>query len=294
MRDNLALEASSLSFTTILAMVPALTIVLSVFAVVPAFAGMRDALKDFAAANFMPVFTDAINNYVGTLVENAGKLTATSILAFLVVALFLVRAIDFSINRIWRGGRRKFSQTLSIYWTLLTLGPLSVGLIVWITSKVIAYAVTSGGVVGVPLLAVYFIFPVLIEIVLVSALFLIVPTVGVRLQDAVIGAVLVTVLFEISKKLFSIFVLQFSNYQALYGALAALPVFMIWIYINWWLVLIGAEFTATLGIVRSGAGGSVPKFMVYLASMTGDTFGSERIRSVRRKPSITIKVSKKS
>ncbi|MDY6321734.1 MAG: YihY family inner membrane protein [Succinivibrio sp.] len=292
-RDGLGLEASALSFTSILALIPALTVVLSVFAVVPSFQGVREALKQFASKNFMPVFTEQVGNYVGDLVEHAAKLTVTSTLVFFVIALLLVRSIDFSLNRIWRGGRRKFGQTMAIYWTLLTLGPLAVGLIIFITSKVIAYAAASGGVVGVPLLIAYFVFPVLIEIIVITALFLVVPAVQVRLQDALLGAVFVTVLFEISKKIFSVFVLNFSNYQMVYGALAALPVLMVWIYINWWIVLLGAEFTATLGVVRSGMGDEVPPFMVYLANITGSTLGSENAIKVRRKAAINIKVSKR-
>ncbi|MBQ9273376.1 MAG: YihY family inner membrane protein [Succinivibrio sp.] len=292
-RDGIGLEASALSFATILALIPALTVVLSIFAVIPTFSDVRESLKGFAATNFMPVFSDTVNSYVGTLVTHAGKLTATSSIVFFIIALMLIRSIDFSLNRIWRGGRRKFGQTVAIYWTLLTLGPLAVGLIVWITSKVLAYAFTTGGVVGIPLLVAYFIFPIIIEIVLVTALFLIVPSVTVRFQDALLGAVLVTALFEISKKLFSIFVLNFSSYEALYGAIAALPVFMIWIYIDWWLVLLGAEFTATLGIVRSGTGENIPSFMVYLANITGSTLGADSIADTRHRAAINVRISKK-
>ena len=181
---------------------------------------------------------------------------------------------------------------LAIYWTLLTLGPLSVGMVIWLTTKVMAFAF-SNGVVGVPLLMAYFIFPIIIEIVVVTALFVVVPAVNVRIQDAFLGAVLVTVSFEISKKIFSAFVLNFSNYEALYGALAAIPVLMIWIYINWWIVLLGAEFTATLGIVRTGVSEDVPSFMVYLANVTGSTLGSDSIAQPKRKALINIKVSKK-
>ena len=106
-RDGIAQEASALSFTSILALVPALTVILSIFAVIPSFAEARDSLKKFASQNFMPVFSDAINNYVGSLVEHAGKLTATSTLVLFVISLMLVRSVDHSLNRIWRGGHRK-------------------------------------------------------------------------------------------------------------------------------------------------------------------------------------------
>ena len=290
-RDNVGLEASALAFTSILALVPAAAVVLSVFAMIPSFQGVRDALKQFAAQNFMPVFNETISNHLGSLIEHAGKLTITGSVDFFIIALLLVRSVDKSFNRIWRGGRRKLGSTVAIYWTLLTLGPLSVGLIIWITSKVFAYAALSGGVVGIPMVIAYFVFPVLIEMIVTVATFMIVPAAVIKVQDALLGAAFVTVFLEISKKLFSVFVLNFSGYQVAYGALAAIPVLMLWIYINWWIVLVGAEFTATLGAVRSGICEGIPSFMVYLANITGSTLGSDNAIPVRSKASIRIKVT---
>ncbi len=290
-RDSVGLEASALAFTSILSLVPAVTVVLSVFAMIPSFQGVRDALKLFAAQNFMPVFNETISNNMGVLLQHAGKLTLTGSVVFFLIALMLVRSVDKSFNRIWRGGARKIGSTVAIYWTLLTLGPLSIGLVVWITSKVFAYAALSGGVVGIPMVLAYFVLPVFIELIVTTAVFMIVPAVMVKIQDALLGAALVTIFLEISKKVFSVFVLKFSNYEVAYGALAAIPVMMLWVYINWWIILVGAEFTATLGAVRNGIWEGIPNFMVYLANMTGSTLGSERVIQVRRKASIRIKVA---
>lgn len=292
-RDAIAKEAASLSFTSILALVPALTVVLLVFAIIPSFEGVRESLKNFATTNFMPVFSEAVNDYVGTLVDHAGKLTATSTIFLFLISLFLVRSVDSSLNRIWRGGKRKFGSIVAIYWTLLTLGPISVGTIIYLTSKVLAYASLNGPSLGLPLVVAYFIFPIIIEFAVITALFIIVPSVNVKCQDAVLGAVLVTVSLEISKKVFSVFVLNFSTYEAIYGAFAVLPVLMIWIYINWWIVLLGAEFTATLGSIRGGTSENIPDLMVYLANVTGSTLGSDSLIKPKRKPLINIKVSKK-
>lgn len=291
-RDSLGLEASALAFTSILALVPAATAILSVFALFPSFMGVKEALKQFASQNFMPVFNETVSTHLGMLIEHAAKLTVTGSVAFFVIALLLVRSIDFSFNRIWHGGRRKLGSTVAIYWTLLTLGPLSVGLIIWITTKVFAYAALSGGVVGIPMVIAYFVLPVLIEIIVVTAAFMVVPAATVKFQDALLGAAFVTIFLEISKKVFSVFVLNFSGYQMAYGALAAIPVLMLWIYINWWIVLVGAEFTATLGIVRSGNWEGIPPFMVYLANMTGTTLGSDNAIKVRHKAAIRIRVSR--
>ena len=291
-RDSIGLEASALSFTSILALIPAISVCFYIFAVFPAFEEFRDSLKSFATANFMPVFSESLGNYVGTFVEHSGKLTATSTVIFFVISLLLVRSIDQCLNRIWRGGRRKLGTMIAIYWTLLTLGPVALGIIIWIFTRVMGFAISANSTIGAPLMIAYFIFRILIECAVLTALYIIVPRVRVKFQDALLGAIFVTVVFEVSKKLFSLFILNFSNYEAIYGAIAAIPVLFVWIYISWWIVLIGAEFTASLGVVRSGLSDEVPSFMVYLANATGSTLGSDNlISSKAHKPAINIKVS---
>ncbi len=291
-RDSIGLEASALSFTSILALIPAISVIFYFFAVFPAFSEFRESLKSFAQANFMPVFSDTLGEYVGTFVEHSGKLTATSTIAFFVVSLLLVRSIDQCLNRIWRGGKRKLGTMLAIYWTLLTLGPIAMGIIIWLFTKVMGIAISTTPNVGMAVMMLYFVFPIIIECAVLCALYLIVPRVRVKIQDALFGAIFVTVAFEVSKKLFSIFVLNFSNYEAIYGAIAVIPALFIWIYISWWLVLLGAEFTASLGIVRSGLSENMPSFMVYLANVTGSTLGSDGlIKPEDRQPSIKIRVT---
>ena len=183
---------------------------------------------------------------------------------------------------------------IAIYWTLLILGPIALGIVIWIFTKVMGFAISSNSTVGLPLMIAYFVFPIIIECGVLTAVYVIVPRVRVKVQDALLGAVFVTVAFEVSKKIFSIFVLNFSNYEAIYGAIAVIPVLFVWIYINWWIVLLGAEFTATLGVVRSGLSDEVPSFMVYLANVTGSTLGSDDIiNGKKKKPSISIKISSK-
>ncbi|MGN1281142.1 MAG: YihY family inner membrane protein [Succinivibrio sp.] len=293
-RDSIGLEASALSFTSILALIPAISVIFYFFAVFPSFEEFRESLKSFAKDNFMPVFAETLGNYVGTFIDHAGKLTVTSTIVFFIISLMLVRSIDQCLNRIWRGGRRKLGTMIAIYWTLLTLGPIALGIVVWLFTKVMGFAISTNSNVGVPLMIAFFIFPILIECAVLTAVYVIVPRVRVRIQDALCGAIFVTVVFEVSKKIFSVFVLNFSNYEAIYGAIAVIPVLFIWIYINWWIVLLGAEFTATLGAVRTGMSEDVPSFMVYLANVTGSTLGSDDIiNTKKKKPSISIKVSQK-
>ena len=247
--DDLFIEAAALSYTTILALVPALTVVISIFAMVPAFTPIKQALQNFVQNNFMPVFFYSIGDYIGIFIAHAGQMTVTGTVILFIVSFFLVRAVDRALNRIWRGGKRKMTMTFAVYWTLLTLGPLATGILIWFTSKVIAYSFLDTPLSFATGLA-YFLVPVVVELILVSALFITVPVAVVKIRDAVRGALFVTILFEVCKRIFSAFILNFSDYEAIYGALAAIPVLMIWININWVIVLFGAEFTVFLNEYR--------------------------------------------
>lgn len=169
----------------------------------------------------------------------------------IVVSLMMIRAVDKSLNRIWRGGKRKPAMTFAIYWTLLTVGPLSFAVLLWATSQVIASKLFVEYELGFAIKTVYFILPFIVEIGMMFALYMVMPVADVKPLDALTGAFVTAIAFELLKRVFSIFIMNFSSYEAIYGALAAAPVLMIWIYLNWWLVLLGAEFTSVLGVVKS-------------------------------------------
>ncbi|MCR5085419.1 MAG: YihY family inner membrane protein [Succinivibrionaceae bacterium] len=294
-RDGIAQEAAALAYTTILSLVPLLTVVVSLFAMIPSFDPAKEELKKFVSDNFMPVFTDAIGNQISSLVEHAGSMALTSILALFCISLLLIRSIDKCLNRIWRGTRRRVGMTIAIYWTLLTLGPLACGLVIWLSTRMVALALFYGESISGFTALVYSVVPLFVEVAIVTTLFMAVPSVPVRLKDALSGGALFTVMFEVGKKLFSAFILNFSNYEAMYGALAALPVLMIWIYIDWWLILIAAEFTATLGLARGGMRKDLPALMLQIASATGGTVGSQSAVTplAPRRRRLRIKISRR-
>lgn len=278
--DALFTEAAALSFTSILAMIPALTVILSIFTMIPAFEPLKTSLQTFARNNFMPVFTDAVSENLGTFVANAGSMTVTGSLVLIVVSLMLVRTIDRSINRIWHGGRRRPVITFAIYWTLLTVGPLSVATMLWMTSRFMM-SVFSGTDLSFIQKAGFFMLPVFIEAGVLTTMFMALPVAVVRFRDAVTGAVLVTAVFEAAKKIFVTFILNFTDYEAIYGAIAAIPVLMIWVNINWFLVLLGAEFTSALGVARREPG-QVPLLLARLAGCRADKDLEEVVPQQRR------------
>lgn len=297
-RDEVALQAGALAYTSVLALVPAITIVLSIFAMVPAFTPVKEEMMAFASENFLPVFTDAIGDSITTFVSHAASMTLTGSLMLFVVSLMLIRAIDQALNRIWRGGKRSFTMTFAIYWTMLTVGPLSLGIIVWASTKLIALRLVEDMQLGGAVRFLFYILPFLVEAGMIFVIYTVIPVCKVKARDALIGATLVALLFELLKRSFSTFILNFSSYEAIYGALAALPVLMIWIYINWWLILIGAEFTSVLGIARGDGTEQVPKLIRSLVSATEHNrhkgrilYSSEDLKTQGNRRSIKVRIS---
>ncbi len=293
-RDQILLEAAALTFTTMLALVPALTVVLSVFTMIPSFESLKKTLQDFSSSNFLPVFSETVSRHIADFAAKAGSLTLTGSLVLVVIALVLVRAVDRTINRIWRGGKRRVTMTFAIYWTLLTVGPLATALTLWVFSRILTFNI-EGLNLSIASQIFYFILPVLIEFSVITTIYIIVPATLVRFQDAVAGGLLVTVLFEVLKKLFAVFIMNFSDYEAIYGALAALPVLMIWICLSWCLVLIGAEFTSCLGLVRSGIIQNAPGLLIMFANLTSGTETEQNEQPApKRMPSVRVRISKSS
>ena len=207
-RDEIGLEAAALAFTSVLALVPALTIVVSIFAMVPAFTPLKEEMMSFASENFLPVFTDAIGDSISSFVSHAASMTLTGALMLFVVSLMLIRSIDRSLNRIWRGGKRRMAMTFAIYWTMLTVGPLSFGITVWVTTKVIASSLMESMELEVAMRSLYFILPFFIEAAMIFVLYMVMPVTIVKWQDALVGAVLVAIAFEIAKRAFATFILS--------------------------------------------------------------------------------------
>ncbi len=290
-RDEIGINAASLSFTSILALIPALTIALSIFTMVPAFDSIKEELTNFVKANFVPVFSDAVAKHIEFFVAKAASLTLTSTLFLIVVSLMLIRAIDKSINKIWRGGKRTLSQTFAIYWTLLTVGPLALGVLLWLGSTFVAQTLQYKEIATFTKY-IFIYFPIFIEVAILTTIYMVVPVTSVKLVDATLGAVVTTIAFEITKKVFATFIISFSDYEAIYGTLAALPVFMMWIYINWWLVLLGTLLTSLLHSARIGNQDELPAFISVIASVTGSTLGSDSAIKIQKKKTLNIKVDK--
>jgi membrane protein len=247
--------ASSLTYTSLLSIVPMVTVALTVIAAFPAFGQVTAALQTFILANLVPASADVIANYTQQFSTNAAKLTAVGIVFLVVTAVMLLLTIDRAFNDIWRIKRpRPVVQRLFVYWTLLTVGPVLIGASLTLTSWLVGQAV---GLVrdvpgaGVVLLSVV---PVLLTSVAFAMLYVAMPNRRIALRDAALGGVLAGVAFEVMKRSFAFYVAQFPTYTLVYGAFATLPVFLLWIYLSWLVVIFGAVFVAALPEWRAAAG----------------------------------------
>ncbi|MFD2367327.1 YihY family inner membrane protein [Pseudoduganella sp. GCM10020061] len=250
--ERLPQVAGGLTFTTVLAVVPLLTIVFAVFTTFPVFTAFRAALEAYFVQSVMPkAIADTI---VANLTAFAGKATRLSTIGA-VVLLFTSTAmmgmIERAFNQIWRVQRpRPLSQRVMIYWALVTLGPLLIGLSLTMTTQL--YVATSGLLESLPYLGavLYTALSVLLTTGAFTLLYMWLPNRHVDWRDAVWGGLAAALAFEIAKRLFAVFIKQFPTYAIIYGALAALPLFLLWIYVSWLITLVGALITAALPVVK--------------------------------------------
>jgi membrane protein len=250
--ERLPQVAGSLTFTTVLALVPLLTIALAVFTTFPLFDTFRRALDSYFLRSLIPAgIASTILNYLNQFASQATRLSAVGAVALIVTAVAMIGTVDRTFNRIWRVRTgRPFAQRVLTYWAVITLGPLLIGVSISVTGYL--FAATNGVVLKVPLLgAVMF---TLVSLALTAGaftlLYMVVPNRLIDWRDAACGGVLAAIAFELSKRLFAVFVASFPTYTVLYGALAAIPLFLVWIYLGWLITLMGATLTAALPVVR--------------------------------------------
>ena len=252
--DDLAQVAGSLTFTTLLGLVPLVTIAITVFSALPVSGRMVSTLNSFIVSNFMPgASTKLITAYTHQFAEKASRLTAIGIALLSVSAVMMMSTIDDAFNRIWRVHEpRPFLKRLLVYWALLTAGPLLIGIGVYLTYWLVT---TSLG-----LLDEHGSHPGLLKLVslLLTAfalawLYRTVPNRRVEMRDAITGAVVAGLAFEAMKAAFAYFVVHLGSYKLIYGAFAGFPVFLLWLFFSWVVVLVGAVITAALPQLRTGA-----------------------------------------
>ena len=259
--DQLGLTASSLTFTTSIAMVPFLTVALAIFTAFPMFSKLQGALQGWLVSSLIPDnIARQVLGYLTLFSSQANKLGVAGLAVLLVTAIALILTIDRTLNNIWRvKAPRPLAQRVLIYWAAITLGPLVLAVSLAVSSFVVS---ASSGLVGSLPFSLRFLLDVF-QFVLVAgglaALYHYVPNTYVKWTHAWAGGVFVAAGIEVAKKALSLYLSNVPTYSVIYGAFATLPILLVWIYVAWIIVLLGAVIAAYLpsllaGVARRGGG----------------------------------------
>ena len=247
--DDVGVLASSLSFTTIMSLVPVLAVLLSIFSMFPSFTDLKERMMSYIMQHLMPQMGDVVNEHINSFVDHASNTTIIGLFSLVLISLMLFRRVDLTMNTIWHTSAKNRSKvlTFSVYWTVLTLGPLLLGISLAISSYITArmFIEGTGFLVNISTFLVSMI-PMFLACAIFTLVFMAVPNTDVKFFHAVTGAFLAALAQEIVKRLFTYYIVNFSNYASVYGAVAAVPILMIWVYINWFVVLMGAEIAASI------------------------------------------------
>ncbi len=254
-REDRILEvAGSLTFTTILSIVPLATIGFAILTTMPVFAQIQINLHDYLLRNLLPAATsDTVFRYLNQFSERARGLTLIGLVFLGVTAVTTMFTIDDALNTIWRVRRpRPLARRVMLYWAVLTLGPVLLALSLSVTSYL---ANVSAGVVqrpsGLETFAIGLI-PIVLMSLFYAGMYVYVPNRPVRWKHALTGGLCAAIAFDIAKRMFAVYITRFPTYTTIYGALAALPIFLLWVYLSWMITLFGAAVAASLPTVFSG------------------------------------------
>jgi len=244
-QDNIKVPAGHLAYVTLLSIVPFLAVIFYMLSAFPMFSELNAIMEDLIYNNFVPTSGNAIQEHVGGFIENTKKMSMMGIGSLIVIALLLISTIDQTINRIWRcTNKRSIVQAFTIYWTILSLGPIILGSSIALSSYLFSIVQDQGFLsVGQQLLSLM---PFVIAWVAFTGVYTLVPHQRVNVRYSAAGGLVAAIMLHFGTELFSLYITNFPTQQLIYGALAVIPILFVWVYFNWLIVLFGAEVTATL------------------------------------------------
>ncbi|MHB0775470.1 YihY family inner membrane protein [Halomonas sp. WWR20] len=241
--------ASALTYTTLFAVVPFMTVLYAMLSGIPSFQGVSEQIQSLVFRQFVPTTGTTVLEYLRDFSSQARNLTGVGLLFLFVTSVLMMVTVEHAFNTIWRvrHSRRGLASFL-LYWTVLTLGPLLVGSGFLLSSYLASLNVFRGAASLLGGLAnVLRVLPLLLSFMAFLFIYMAVPNCRVRLRHAVIGAATAALALELARSGFSFYVSSFPTYQVIYGAFATVPLFLVWVFLLWAIVLLGAELTAWLG-----------------------------------------------
>ena len=253
-RDGCFVASGALSYTSLVSLVPLGVIALGILSAFPNFASVRQELLAFVFRNFVPQISEQAAWWFEYFAASATQATAIGIVGIGATGILLLVTVEDQLNLLWRVPvPRPWGQRVVAYWTLMTLGPLLVGMSLTLSTYLDTAARRAG--LDPQALAQFAGFwphflvrlvPLLLELIACTLLYCLIPNCAVRWRDGALGAAVAAVVIEILKLGFAFYIGQMTSYQTVYGALAAIPIFLLWMYVSWMAVLLGAVVAANL------------------------------------------------
>ena len=235
-KKNSSSMAAGLTLNTMLALVPLMTVAVSLMAIFPAFEKLNVEVQELIFKNFLPETGLAVQDHLNEYVAKSKNLSAVGFAFLFLTSMMLMRAIDRAINTIWETkNRRRGIQKWISYWAMLTMAPILIAASLAASSYFAALPLVSS-ISGV----LTFGLPFVLIVLAFSALYMVAPFSHVRFRKALIAATITALLFEIAKYAFALFVAKFSTYEVIYGAITAIPLFFLWVFLSWIILLLGA------------------------------------------------------
>jgi len=265
-RDGCRQSAAALTYMSLFAIVPMLTLMYSMFSLVPAFNEVGSQVEAFVFSKFLPSSGQEISQYLAEFSSQARKLSSAGVVILMVTSFLMLGNIEKTFNHIWAttGSRRGLAGFL-VYWAILSLGPLLLAAGMVMKTYLVSFQLIVDEVDSLGVSAVLFSYlPWLMTWLAFTLLYIAVPNCKVRTSYAIFGGLVTTALFETAKTLFGLLVAH-SSYTSVYGAFAVIPLFLLWIYLLWVLILIGAELVRSLETFRfEGRGTAVPDLLAVV------------------------------
>lgn len=245
--------ATALSYQTLLAIVPLAAVAFALFTAIPAFDHLQDKITRFLFDNLLPSKIATVDAALDNFTVNSGQLTIFGLAGIAITALLLMSSIEEIFGQIWQveATRNPFKRLIT-YIIITLIGPIAIGTSLTLVNWILDVSEEATGFQTSELMEfIGSLAPVLLPLIVLILLYCLVPACKVKWRHAFIGAAIATCLFLLGKTLFRLYLEFFPSYEVLYGAMAAFPLFLIWLYVSWSIVLIGASITAVLGLEHS-------------------------------------------
>ncbi len=246
-RDGGTQNAAALTYTTLLSLVPLMTVMLALLAILPISDQVALKINGFLFDNFVPAAGEVVQQHLQAFSSKAGRLSGFGFLFLVVTALMLMGSIERSFNIIWHTAyKRSLANTFLVYSAILSLGPMLIVASVVATSYLVTLPYISDAAQTFSFAMA--LMPVIVSMSAFTLLYSVLPNQRVSFKNALVGGIVAALLFEAAKRGFALYLTLFPTYELIYGALAAVPIFLVWLYLSWLVTLLGAEVTYCLSI----------------------------------------------